>query len=36
MSVMVGRSASSGGADAVLALEDDFAALLLTLTHTPA
>lgn len=36
MSVMVGRSASSGGAEAVLALEDDFAALLFTLTHTPA
>jgi AcrR family transcriptional regulator len=36
MSVMVGRSANSGDADAVLALENDFTALLLTLTHTPA
>jgi AcrR family transcriptional regulator len=34
MSAMVSRSASSGKAGRVLALEDDFAALLLTLTHS--
>jgi AcrR family transcriptional regulator len=36
MSVMVGRYVTAGEADRVLALEDEFAALLLALTHTPA
>ena len=36
MSAMVGRCATAGEADRVLALEDEFATLLLVLTHTPA
>jgi hypothetical protein len=36
MSAMVGRSASTGDGDRVLSLEDEFAELLLALTHSTA